>query len=855
MIRNNPVEQLDRISFVNTSEPGTPFSFFRWLFWNRKIELNSEKGKQVFRHEMFHIEQKHSLDIMYLEMLSVFCWINPFFHLAKKEVKAIHEFLADEYAISENNKWEYAELLLMQALNTPLSLVNPFFHNQIKRRIAMITTSKKSGYQYLRKLMVFPVAIIVLALFAFNYKEKNKANEDHPLSTSNDISFVDTTKKRVPGKIVWIEEFIPAKKTPTAEQLKLWTNPKIYGVWLDDKRVDNSQLTKYQAADFVYYFVSKLEKNAVNYGKHYYQVGLLTNQYYNKVYLNPESIQKYMILRDTTKPLFKNYSNQKTLIVIDGVTKDDLTVDNIDENINVTTIESVTILKGTSAHSKYGDKGNEGVIEIITKKPGKSIAPHLYDTLPKPHTKQSVLYFQKEKVVLESATVIYKPNPEKNKLDLGNVLVIINGEKKNNAILKNKTIIAERIIVYSKGDAEAVKLYGKEAENGVMVFEDASIHDIPSMEFYKDDFIKTKPSDLNNIIFDKVEVEPSFPGGEAKWKEYLERNLDVSIPGKRKARDGAYSVVIQFIVDREGNISDLKPLTKHGYGMEEEVVRVVKGGPKWEPALQNGLKVKAYRKQVVTFIVGKGEKNFRPTTKNDKDVMNEVTVVDLSPPVKETADDNIIFEKVEIAPSFPGGDGKWKDYLIKNINATVPVDSGAPAGKYTVIVQFIVRKDGFISNLKALTKHGFGMEEEALRVIKNGPRWVPALQNGKQVTAYKQQPITFQISEDPDPVITKNKVNDEPKVPEISLAQLRKADVYKLLQLDEGTEIISFRFTSDFENGDIKETYNSGNEFSESTKKLITDAKQGQTIIVDQIRIKKDGIEKKMPGKAYEVIN
>jgi len=60
LIKRNPVEQLDKIKFINTDEPGTPFSFFRWLFWNRKIELHSEEGEQIFRHELFHIQQKHS---------------------------------------------------------------------------------------------------------------------------------------------------------------------------------------------------------------------------------------------------------------------------------------------------------------------------------------------------------------------------------------------------------------------------------------------------------------------------------------------------------------------------------------------------------------------------------------------------------------------------------------------------------------------------------------------------------------------------------------------------------------------------------------------------------------------------
>ena len=65
-----------------------------------------------------------------------------------------------------------------------------------------------------------------------------------------------------------------------------------------------------------------------------------------------------------------------------------------------------------------------------------------------------------------------------------------------------------------------------------------------------------------------------------------------------------------FVVDKEGNISDVRPLTKHGYGMEKEVVRVISKGPRWNPAVQDGRMVKAYRKQPITFqVVDERKKN------------------------------------------------------------------------------------------------------------------------------------------------------------------------------------------------------------------------------------------------------
>ena len=115
--------------------------------------------------------------------------------------------------------------------------------------------------------------------------------------------------------------------------------------------------------------------------------------------------------------------------------------------------------------------------------------------------------------------------------------------------------------------------------------------------------------------------------------------------------------------------------------------------------------------------------------------------------VEKVADDeNKVFNKVEVEAEFPGGNGAWRNYLTKNLNANTPVENSAPEGTYTVIVRFIVSKDGSISDVVSETKFGYGMEEEAVKIIRKGPRWTPALQNGRNVNAYRRQPITFVVA-------------------------------------------------------------------------------------------------------------
>ena len=114
---------------------------------------------------------------------------------------------------------------------------------------------------------------------------------------------------------------------------------------------------------------------------------------------------------------------------------------------------------------------------------------------------------------------------------------------------------------------------------------------------------------------------------------------------------------------------------------------------------------------------------------------------------KKDDDENKIFNKVEVEAAFPGGDAGWLRYVKNNIDPNTPIDGGAPEGTYTVIVRFIVSKDGSISDVVAETKHGYGMEAEAVKAIKKGPKWTPAIQNGRNVNAYRRQPVTFVVAE------------------------------------------------------------------------------------------------------------
>jgi len=104
---------------------------------------------------------------------------------------------------------------------------------------------------------------------------------------------------------------------------------------------------------------------------------------------------------------------------------------------------------------------------------------------------------------------------------------------------------------------------------------------------------------------------------------------------------------------------------------------------------------------------------------------------------------------VEREARFKGGAKGWQKYLEKNLNSAVAVDAGAPAGDYEVTIEFLVNKEGYISEVKAtsIPSKCKPCAAEAVSVIMNGPNWEPAILNNEPVIYRQKQKITFQVSE------------------------------------------------------------------------------------------------------------
>ena len=168
LLKKYPVQNYNGYRLIMTDANGTPFSFFNYIFWNNAIDINSEVGKKIFAHEIIHIKEKHSIDKLFIELQLVIAWFNPINWLIRNELYLIHEFIADQKSVENNDASELAELLLVSAYpNQQHLLSNPFFFSPIKRRLKMFTQSSTAKFSYLRRVSILPILCFLILLFAF----------------------------------------------------------------------------------------------------------------------------------------------------------------------------------------------------------------------------------------------------------------------------------------------------------------------------------------------------------------------------------------------------------------------------------------------------------------------------------------------------------------------------------------------------------------------------------------------------------------------------------------------------------------------------------------------------------------
>ncbi|SHN12338.1 TonB family protein [Mucilaginibacter sp. OK098] len=161
MTRNEQTVNEGKYRVIYLNETDVVFSFFNYLF----IGDNAAGANTIIRHELVHIRQKHSADIILLELLKIINWFNPFVYLVQNSLRTIHEYIADEQtAAHESDALTYASFLLNNAYGVGgSSITHSFFnYNLLKKRIVMLNQQRSGNLAKLKYLVTIPICVALL---------------------------------------------------------------------------------------------------------------------------------------------------------------------------------------------------------------------------------------------------------------------------------------------------------------------------------------------------------------------------------------------------------------------------------------------------------------------------------------------------------------------------------------------------------------------------------------------------------------------------------------------------------------------------------------------------------------------
>ena len=232
---------------------------------------------------------------------------------------------------------------------------------------------------------------------------------------------------------------------------------------------------------------------------------------------------------------------------------------------------------------------------------------------------------------------------------------------------------------------------------------------------------------LDNPIFEVVEHMPEFPdGGMSALMEYLSKNIKYPEAAMKKGTQGRATV--QFVVEKDGSITNVKILRGIDPELDKEAIRVISAMPKWKPGTQRGEAVR------VRFTV---PVMFRLT--EDK------TPVKYAPEEATYPEEATVFEVVEQMPEYPGGMPAMMEFIGKNIKYPVAAQKAKIQGRVTI--QFIVNTEGNIINPRVLRSADPLLDAEAIRLTTIMPKWKPGMQRGQAVNVKYTVPIMFRLQE------------------------------------------------------------------------------------------------------------
>nr|WP_272193548.1 M56 family metallopeptidase [Bacteroides thetaiotaomicron] len=353
LIKSGKRERLEGgVRLIVLEREVAPFSWMRYIVISRK-DLE-EDGREILIHEMAHIQNRHSIDLLVADICIFFQWFNPGIWLLKQELQNIHEYEADETVINEGiDAKDYQLLLIKKAVGTRLySMANSFNHSKLKKRITMMLKEKSNPWARLKYLYVLPLAAIAVTAFA-RPEISEKADEISAVKVNDLAAIVEAKVEEITKDVSNITSGDSLKKLVVTGDsiLKEKGTISIYG----EKGKNGGVATKLLPDEDNHFKITKTQAKI--------KPGMNTSVDKSKLMGTHIGGISTVDLRD-----------KDVLVIIDGKESSRTVVDALDPS----SIESISILDGKEATDIYGDKAKNGAMVIQLHSTAEQILQNKY---------------------------------------------------------------------------------------------------------------------------------------------------------------------------------------------------------------------------------------------------------------------------------------------------------------------------------------------------------------------------------------------------------------------------------------------------------------------------------------------
>jgi len=393
-INSNTKEPFQNSTLVLLDEQVLPHTFLNYIFINKNDYENRKIEDELFMHELTHVRQKHTLDILFIEILKTIFWFNPILIFYKKAIQLNHEFLADEKVVkSYNNVPFYQNLLLEKASwNNNFYLASNLNFLVTKKRLIMMTKTTSTKIMLLKKIALLPLftgLIYFLCIETVAQQKIETINQEPKISDKTKDAYfagvrIKVYKNGSKSKTGIIRDevildklyeeltpeekeryllkwFVPKaieKKSPSQKELDDYKNSAKFAIWIDGKNVPNAELNKYKPSEIAYFSGSSVLKNART-KKHPqpFQFWFYTHSYFDKNEMGKQQ-EKY---GSDLIEIFENYKDNKG--------NKQTVIKNSDSNANVSQKETNTVTGKQELTLQELPKNNSDVYMAVEKKP------------------------------------------------------------------------------------------------------------------------------------------------------------------------------------------------------------------------------------------------------------------------------------------------------------------------------------------------------------------------------------------------------------------------------------------------------------------------------------------------------